>query len=472
LTVGEPWTGVGLKALGRIAGVAGGGRGVREVSARLRRAEDRSAISGRYWSPGTGWVEAPTALDVAGRERWAVTSTLPAGSDLPDGWYVVEGDAADTMGATASTRTSFIVDRVKPTGRFTNPVNGGVYYNSLGAITGTAADVNGGSGIQTVSVKIRRINDPTTPADDRWWHPRERWTTTETLLPTNNSGEWSVLPYTAPSGGEYLPDGLYRLYLVVRDRAENSQTAHTILVLVDRAAPTGQFTFPTAGTCLAQFARVTGTATDGMGSGVGIVKVRLRRVNDPTDPADDQWWWPGEGWLAGQSSLNTTNQTTWRVTDPLPTLAETPEGRYLVYLDLWDHRGNRRLAADAIAVTVDRTAPTGRITTPADGEEIAGLPEVAGIAADAPENGSLGVFVRLRQLNDPASTADDRWWTPGTGWGTTQTLLKTDNLPNWTVTDALPDGATLSPGTYKLYLLARDRAGNSAVAHTITVTVR
>jgi hypothetical protein len=236
--------------------------------------------------------------------------------------------------------------------------------------------------------------------------------------------------------------------------------------LQDTVAPTVAFTDPINNGWVRELTTLTGIARDNPGgAGVKRVNIRLRRVSDGL-------WWNGSAWTSSSTSyLAVTGTTWWHVTSPLPNGADLPEGAYTIVASVYDNAGNARGMTGSFKV--EKQDPTVmRFTRPTNGETISSISPITGEAVDNPGGSGLAtVHVRLRQINDPTTTADDRWWTPYAGWGTTQTLLKTNNLPSWQVTDPLPSGANLTPGLYRLYGYAKDKAANSTTA-IITVTVQ
>jgi hypothetical protein len=81
------------------------------------------------------------------------------------------------------------------------------------------------------------------------------------------------------------------------------------------------------------------------------------------------------------------------------------------------------------------------------------------------------VVLRLKQVNTPLVTTDDKWWKSGAGFVSGEApLLPTDNAASWRVTATLPTTAQLTPGQYYLYAYAFDRLGNRTDAR-ISFTV-
>jgi hypothetical protein len=342
LTFITPPRGAGVRWLTGITGTAsdGAGGGIASVQVRLRRGSDL-----RWWKPNVGWVALSTDLDVAGTESWQVTSTLPSGTNLPEGAYHIYASATDTSGLTSARTNTIVVDRQAPVSlRFTRPVDGGA-VPSFATIAGTTADNTGGSGIARVTVSLRRL------ADGLWWNG-SAWGASETALRTDNRSPWKVTA-TRPTGAN-LPDGRYFLRAVATDRAGNSRTAY-IYCRVDSQAPSLlQFTTPRDGATVTSLALVEGAARDS-GSGVTRVMVRIRQLNSLGTSTDDRWW-NGTGWqstpanLAAHSTATSPDPAflTWRLTGNGPSGDFLPAGDYALYAYAYDAAGNFRLAAISV----------------------------------------------------------------------------------------------------------------------------
>jgi hypothetical protein len=171
----------------------------------------------------------------AGSGVWDTTGvTLPNGANLADGTYRIWTYVYDKAGNRSDTANTIIVDTHAPApAQFTAPTPTAT-VSSLPAITGTAADNTGGSGVAQVKLLIDRLSDA------KFWNPATGWNPTLTTFVAHfnsGSGIWDTTGVTLPSGTN-LPNGAYRIWAYVYDKAGNrSDTAIGITVSQSSAAP-------------------------------------------------------------------------------------------------------------------------------------------------------------------------------------------------------------------------------------------
>jgi hypothetical protein len=262
----------------------------------------------------------------------------------------------------------------------------------------------------------------------------------------------------SPLSGSAFPLGESTVTVSATDLRGNGASRTFKVIVRDTTVPRLTHQTPRPGSFLRALTSLTGAAADVPdASGLSHVVIRLRRHPASGDALAGKYWKPGTGWVDEVSDLAVSGSGDWSVTDTLPTGTDLPDGRYLVVGYPFDNAGNTRYYGSAI--TIDGTAPAGAFTTPTDGASVTSLSSIRGSAADA-GSGIARVLVRLRQVNNPRNAADDKWWTPGSGWGDAATVLKTDNAASWRVTDACPQPEDVTPGRYYLYLYVTDRAGN------------
>jgi hypothetical protein len=199
LTITSPKNGAVLRSLAAIKGTAVdnlGGSGVAVVAVELRRGSD-----GMWWN-GMSWQTELAQLRTSNTSDWKVTDALPAGDNLPDGGYTLVARAEDGSGYRLTASVRFRVDNHPPVAlRFSNPKDG-AKIQALSAITGTAQDNQGGSGIALVTVELRRSSD------GKWWNGTA-WQSERGVLHTTNASSWAVTD-ALPAGSE-LPAGSYSL---------------------------------------------------------------------------------------------------------------------------------------------------------------------------------------------------------------------------------------------------------------------
>ncbi|MDX6439924.1 MAG: large repetitive protein, partial [Gaiellaceae bacterium] len=136
----------------------------------------------------------------------------------------------------------------------------------------------------------------------------------------------------------------------------------------------------------------------------------------------------GAGWVSASTPLTIS-----------PALSD---GSHTLQLRASDAAGNQDATAAGYTWVVDGTNPTGSVTSPADGADIAGTVSLTSNSADA---GSGVATVQFQ--SSPATT--NTWTNQAASWNTT---LETD-------------------GDYDLRVVTTDNAGNAFTSATITVTV-
>ena len=136
----------------------------------------------------------------------------------------------------------------------------------------------------------------------------------------------------------------------------------------------------------------------------------------------------GAGWVSASTPLTIS-----------PALSD---GSHTLQLRATDIVGNQDATAAAYTWVVDTTNPTGSVTSPADGADIAGTVSLTSNSADAGSGVATVTF-----QSSPAGT--NTWTNEAASWNTTLEL----------------------DGDYDLRVVTTDNAGNSFTSATITVTV-
>ncbi|MES4792178.1 MAG: hypothetical protein C4321_03655, partial [Chloroflexota bacterium] len=248
-------------------------------------------------------------------------------------------------------------DGTAPTLAFTAP-HVGATIKTLPAITGSAADETGGSGLLRVRVRLRRAVDGT-PISGEYW-TGAGWSATSAYLAVSGTTSWRVDTAKTPLPvGPDLPDGRYVIYATVYDKSHNARTVINTIT-VDGTAPASLAITNPAGATVSRLTALAGTARDTSGgSGIARVIVRILQRNDTSTTADDRWWgydsatrtW---GWRSAAYNLATASTATapnppfatWKVTSLLP--GALPSGAYVLYAYAYDRDGNYKVVARAI----------------------------------------------------------------------------------------------------------------------------
>jgi tripartite motif-containing protein 71 len=291
-------------------------------------------------------------------------------------------------------------DITPPTSAITAPLNGAVLTGTNYTITGTASDNPGGSGVAKVDVS--------TDGGKTW-----------NLATGTDSWSYS---WTLPA------DGPYTVQAVATDKNGNAGTPISISVTVDNIVtfPNSAITAPTNGAFLTgRTCTITGTATDGTGSGIKNVQVGIT---------------PSGGTTRWHRAAGTTS---WKYRWLLP-----KDGNYTIVSKATDMAGNVESPTSSAGVTVDKTKPTVTIT-PLSNKNLSGTTAtITGMASDA-GSGVNNVQVGITPRGSTKTT-----WYPATG------------TTSWNCTWTLP-----TDGKYIIKAMATDNAGNKKTTAAVKVTV-
>ena len=170
----------------------------------------------------------------------------------------------------------FAQDTTPPVAALTAPADGS-YLNSLPAITGTAADDSGVSGVQ---LAIER------QGDGYFWDGGAFISTESWLSASFTDPAWLYASVPAWAGGE-----TYTVIARSSDTAANLSVVYSTAVFhFDTGLPVSAITTPADGSFPVYFSGAAGTAWDA-GSPVAQVKVRLARLTDNKywDEGASQW---------------------------------------------------------------------------------------------------------------------------------------------------------------------------------------
>ncbi|RKH66871.1 cell envelope biogenesis protein OmpA [Corallococcus llansteffanensis] len=300
---------------------------------------------------------------------------------LANGTYTVT--AVSTNGTTNSSTASstFTVNVPAPTVAITTPANGSTTTNPNVTVTGTAANAT------TVTVTFQGTN----------YGPI-----------TVTGGTWSqALP--GP-----LANGTYTVTAVSRNSAGTNSTTASSTFTVDQTPPTVAISTPGNGSTInTPTVTVTGTST-------GATSVSLTF----------------EGTSYGPISVDASGNWSFPLPGPLP------EGSYTVTAVSKDAAGNNSPPATS-TFTLDLTAPTVAISTPANGSTI-GTSAVTVVGTSA---GATSVTLTFQ----------------GTDYGP----ISVDGSGNW----SFPLPVSLGEGTYSVTAVSKDVAGNTSTPANSTFTV-
>jgi Bacterial Ig domain/Calcineurin-like phosphoesterase len=318
------------------------------------------------------------------------TSALADGSQ-----HSITAVALDTSGNPATSgEVTVTVDNTAPTVTITAP-DGTTPLSGTVSVEASAADT-GGSGVVSVQFKV----------DD-------------SDLGTADTTE----PYARDWDTTTASNGQHRLTAVAVDAAGNTTTSAAVTVTVlnvappDTTNPTVSVTAPTEGDNVRGTVGLAASANDN----VGVEGVQFKV----------------DGQDVGLEDTSAPYTTGW------DTSSGVPDGSHTVTAVARDAAGNTGSAS--VQVTVDNTAPTTTITSPAAGP----VSGTVSVQADAADPGGSGI-------------ASVRFELDGAPFGSPDT--STPYSTTWDTTSA-------STGAHTLQTIATDRAGNTTSSEPVTVTV-
>ena len=356
---------------------------------------------------GTAEIGVTVTVEISDAQGNVVETQTPAvdgsgnwtfdASALADGDYTVSATATDAAGNNATAGPNgFSVDTADPVFTFDTPADNAVTNDATPTVSGT---VEAGS---NVDVRILDSNG----------NEVQSLATLPDLL---NPGSWTT--DTLP-----LADGTYTFVATARDAAGNSSTiSHT--VTIDTNAPAVAITDPADNSSTNDNTpTVSGTAEVGAAVTVTITD-NNGNVVETQNPTVD-----GSGnWTFDASAL--------------------ADGDYTITATATDAAGNNGMAT-GVTFTVDTTAPTTAITTPADNSTTGdGTPTISGTVSEP------GAAVTVTITDNNGNVVETQ--TPAV-----------DGSGNWTF-----DASALGNGDYTITASATDDAGNTGADSTSNFTV-
>lgn len=269
---------------------------------------------------GSSWA---TASDTSGNGSWSswqYSWTLPAAKGI---YTLVPRATNSSYGVVSGTPIMVKVGDISPNSYYNGPA---LFRGTSATLTGTAIDWSK-TGIKQVQVST---------------DGGSTWATAMGASATGGLMKWSYT-WSLPS------DGKYTIQTRATDKAGHVETPGAgTSVMVDNTPPTSTITAPsTNATLTGATYKITGTASDGTGSGVKTVYVS-------TDG--------GNTWNAA------TGATSWSYTWNLPV-----NGKYTIRSYAADNAGNQESPGIGNTVTVSNTLPSTTIIAPKQGATVGGF---------------------------------------------------------------------------------------------------
>jgi gamma-glutamyl-gamma-aminobutyrate hydrolase PuuD len=377
---------------------------------------------------------------------WSVDVTKAQAQGLTDGSYTVTANVSDVAGNPAPQATRALT--VAETGpgiainaiASDNIINASEAANAGGVIiSGTATD-GSGTGVNGQTVTVQILNSSNTVVDS--------YTTTA------SGGTWSVDVTKAQAQG--LTDGSYTVTANVSDVAGNPAPQATRALTVAETGPgiainaiASDNIINASEAANAGGVIISGTATDGSGTGVNGQTVTVQILNSSNTVVD--------------SYTTTASGGTWSVDVTKAQAQGLTDGSYTVTANVSDVAGNPAPQATR-ALTVAETGPGIAINAIASDNIInaseaanAGGVIISGTATDGSGTGVNGQTVTVQILNS-SNTVVDSYTTTASG-GT------------WSVDVTKAQAQGLTDGSYTVTANVSDVAGNPAPQATRALTV-
>ena len=305
-------------------------------------------------------------------------------SSVTDGQHNLFVIATDLAGNTTTSATiSVTLDRSLPAVSLMAPANGAVVTGSAVAVSAAASD----------NIGVSRV---------------DFYRDSNVLLGTDTTS-----PYGIDWNTSSTSNGAHTLTAVGTDLAGNTTISTVVNVTVDNAAPSVSVSAPANGAFVTGTLAVSAAATDNVAiSKVEFYVDNVLQFTDTSSPYSFNW-----------------NSTT------------LSQGAHTLYAIAEDTVGLRTTSA-TIAVTVDNTAPTVAITSPAN-----------------------GAVIQRNAITNINANASDNFGVVKVEFHVGTTLMCTDTVAPYTCAWQVPNQKT----TFSLKATAYDVAGKTAT-HTISVT--
>ncbi|MCU1464920.1 MAG: hypothetical protein JWM72_848, partial [Actinomycetia bacterium] len=206
---------------------------------------DSSYWTGTTWQAGVfNLATSNSATTGNTASPWTSNVTMPiwSGAATPDGAYTIKATATDKAGNPfPGTAVTFTLDKTNPlTASVTAPSGGSQFKGaSVPAVTGSAADNAGGSGLSTNSTTftIQRSTD-----NNYWNSTTSTWQVTAFNLATAHVATTSgtAATWTTSATPPWIPqvDGVYTIQATATDNAGNFLTGSQVTFTLDNTAPT------------------------------------------------------------------------------------------------------------------------------------------------------------------------------------------------------------------------------------------
>ncbi|MFN0117549.1 MAG: hypothetical protein ACKVQC_04550, partial [Elusimicrobiota bacterium] len=365
----------------------------------------------------------------------------------------------------ANTGRQFRIDYSSPVSKVsslstvtTNYVNG-----PISSVSGTASDLAGGAGINTVNIRVLRSDGNYLNAAENGFNGAS----SNFPLTTTNGTSWSKTFSDPPSA--IFEDGYaYTIQSRATDLSSPTNTEQTFTsayFVVDQSSPTSAVVSAQGGyfnnslTTLSGTLADAGTAPGNIASSVQYIDLKIFDGSEMGNP-----WWDGTSWVAGTISTRAVVYSSTWVYNNVP--GDWSHGTgvdsrwYQFHVRAVDYAGNTQSYA-IITSTYDVRPGTAVILTP-NTAIVSALPTISGTATDSVfgTNSLANVEISIQRDSDNRwfRFSDDTWNPSGSNiWNSVDSYNGGNG--NWNIDTSAP-GIWENLVGYGIYVRALDKAGN------------
>lgn len=357
-------------------------------------------------------------------------------SKITDGiwyWKIRLKDNDNDWGFYSAPNT-LIIDTKKPTSQIIMPEDNN-WYNEIISIYGTASDHVGGSGIDKVEINIKRIND-------NYYWDGSNWISTKKWLLTVGTTNWSHDTSTVT----WTNNTQYFVISRALDNASNLETPGTgNNFCFDLTKPLSTISHPLNNTNFNKLYEISGTAVDTASSGIGYVRISIKRKID-------DYYWNGSGWSIFETWLETAGTEEWIYnSNEIPWITNY---QYIISVYAVDIATNVELFKHGNCFKFDNERPYSYIVTPINNSNLASIDTITGYSNDINGSGLNTTEISITNINDNKS------WN-GLDWEIDKTWLPTEGSQFW-----LYDAGNVfwySDTRYIIQSRSIDKAGNYGI---------
>jgi hypothetical protein len=349
-------------------------------------------------------------------------------SEIPDGrWYwKVRTQDSDEFWTEYSPPSEIIIDVHVPTSSIVFPINNG-FYNVLHGISGEANDPINGSGLKSVEITIKALDNNT------YWNGSQ-WVPFETWLSTIGKTNWEYNTSTV----EWISKAVYQIYSRATDNVTNTEIPMVgTIFTIDMDSPTSKIEAPTNNSWLNTLKSINGNSIDFSGSGVEFVEISLQCTYDydSTDiGAKKNDFWNGDKWIPNECWLVSNGTSSWY--NNITIHAWSTGNQYVIRSRAIDKIGNIETPSSGISFFFDDQAPDPISILINNNDEYTNTNKVV-LFLYAEDKGS--------GISDMSLSSDGIEWSNWKVFNTTHTLT----LP-------------ATEGNLSMYFRVRDKTGNIA----------